>query len=128
MNRTLAIYSSYEIPQNVLTTLNEKYSTIFLCGSKQTIKYNTNMAYIHISNIRYNSNIDILFTNVGDIDKIDTYHNRYYLFDTTKIDHNIHYTEVSQNIIRFNKIIVIGNINQELIQQVYGYTGEIEYV
>jgi hypothetical protein len=125
---SIYIDNTEPIPDNIFKYIKLNYDSIFLCGNDMTTRFHTNIPYIYNQYIKYKSNIDIVFQNLCDIDKIDNMnHKIYYIFNNIK--HNKDYKSIKELFLKIDSLLVVDhNLSSALIKDVFDFNGDIIYV
>lgn len=129
MNKACSIFIDNDGPINskILSYLRDRYDSIMLVGSQMTTKYHAELPYVYYNYIRYEYDIDIIFQNLTDIDKLgDTDHRIGYIYDCSK--NNIGYNTVSSLFNKIDLLILDNDTPKELFKDVFNYSKEIVYV
>ena len=90
MNNSIAIFNNSGIEQTTIDFLKRHYSNVFLSYFSGTSVETTDQPFIHYWYIQHKKNIDIVFTDILDIEQlIPDGHNIYYLYNNRQSDRNI---------------------------------------
>jgi len=130
MNKVCSIFvdNTENVDNKIISYLKTKYDTVFLCGTGMTTKFNSDIPYIYYNYLQYNPNIDILFQNIADINKIKiNCINIGYIYNDNGHHHSYDLTHSSYAKIDF--ILSLNKkITKKLLSDIFSYTKELIHV
>lgn len=130
MNKVCSIFidNLNPIEPKIIKYLRDKYELVYLVGSEVTTKYHIDLPYVYYGYIKYLDNIDIVFQNLKDIEKMHFVSNNIgYIYDCEK--HNISYN-ILHNLLNRVDYILVDNISipHQLFVDVFEFQKDIIYV